>query len=130
MAQDTLSFPSPIRADRVPRMRGVQVLAIAALLAGGGTALAAEPPSLHGKPFVLSNETQAQKPNVAVDDAGTGHFAWDVDRPYPESDPVVYCRVPRGATACQVTTRIPLPLEAFGEPQVLTPGGGQVIVLT
>lgn len=107
----------------------VQALILAALFAPGTAALAADPPSLNGKPFVLSDEAGAQRPNVAVDDNGTGHFAWDVDRPYPETDPLVYCRVPRGATACQATQRFTLPLEAFGNPVVLTPAPGQVILL-
>ncbi|MCW2990908.1 MAG: hypothetical protein JWM73_1502, partial [Solirubrobacterales bacterium] len=98
-------------------------------LVGAAPALAAEPPSLHAKPFLLTADPLAQKPNVAVDDLGAGHFAWDVDAAYPASDPLVYCRVPRGATACQAQQTIALPLEAFGEPQVLTPAPGAVILI-
>src|SRR5690242_3297859 len=78
-------------------------IAVFAALMGPAAALAAEPASLHGKPFVLSTESGAQRPDVAVDDNGTGHFAWDVDLPYPSGDALVYCRVPRGATACAKT---------------------------
>src|SRR4051812_48825050 len=117
---------------RVGFMRGTaRMLATILVLACAGIATAAEPPSLGGKPFVLSTEPGAQRPNVAVDDMGTGHFAWDVDAPYPATDPLVYCRVPRGATTCQATQRFPLApgLEAFGNPVVLTPAPGQVILL-
>jgi hypothetical protein len=106
------------------------LVALACALALPATALAAEPAQLPVKPFTLSADPHAKKPNVAVDEAGTGHFLWDVDVPYPASDPSVYCRVPRGASACQKTLVFNLPLESFGEPQVLTPGGGQVILLT
>lgn len=111
-------------------MRGILAGIVVALLLGvAAQAQAAEPPSLGAKPFQLTAEEGARKPNVAVDDMGTGHFAWNVDRPYPESDPAQYCRVPRGATACQSPQTFNLPLEAFGEPQVLTPAPGLVILV-
>lgn len=112
-------------------MRGIVAGAAAAVaLCAGGPAGAAEPAMLGtGKPFVLTAEAGAKRPNVAVDSQGTGHFAWDVSRPYPQDDDAQYCRVPRGATACQGTTTFDLPLEAFGEPQVLIPDTGEVIVL-
>src|SRR4051794_19869495 len=107
-------------------------IAVMTALIGPAAASAAEPASLNGKPFVLSGEPRAKFPNVAVDDLGTGHFVWDVDAPYPATDSTVYCRVPRGATACQATQRFAVAsgLEAFGKPQVLTPAPGLVILLT
>src|SRR3954452_13644279 len=113
-------------------MRGTaRMLASILVLSGAAVARAAEPPSLGGKAFVLTAEPGAQRPNVAVDDLGTGHFAWDVDQPYPKTDTTVYCRVPRGATACQATQRFDIApwLEAFGNPVVLTPAPGLVILL-
>jgi len=104
--------------------------ALACAIALPATALGAEPAQLPVKPFALTAEPHAKKPNVGVDENGTGHFIWDVDLPYPQTDPAVYCRVPRGASACQRSQQFDLPLEAFGEPQVLTPGGGTVILLT
>jgi hypothetical protein len=104
------------------------VLILLALL-GAAPAVAAEPPSLPAKPFLLTDDPRAEKPSVAVDDMGVGHFAWNVGAPYPEDDPVAYCRVPRGATACQAPQTFALPLEAFGEVQVLTPALGEVIIL-
>jgi hypothetical protein len=87
---------------------------------------AAQPRWLGGKPFKLTADHNAKKPNVAVDAAGTGHFAWDVNQ--SGDDPLVYCRVPRGARACQHQTTIPLPLESFGEPQVLMVGSAVVLI--
>src|SRR3954454_2732166 len=106
------------------------MLAIATVLAAAETATAAEPPALGGKTFLLTTEHGAQHPDVAVDDTGTGHFAWNVDAPYPQTDPLVYCQVPRGATACQHTQRFTLPLETFGNAKVLIPSPGTVILLT
>jgi hypothetical protein len=116
----------------VPGARGgiAWLVALAWAIALPATALAAEPAQLAVKPFTLTAEQHAKKPNVGVDENETGHFVWDVDLPYPQGDPAIYCRVPRGASACQTTQQFNLPLEAFGEPQVLTPGGGTVILLT
>src|SRR3954453_7052755 len=96
----------------------VRTLTIATVLAGAVPAVAAEPPSLAAKACVLTAEPGAQRPNVAVDDMATGHFAWEADQPYPKTDTTVYCRVPRGATACQATQRFDIApgLEAFGNP--------------
>src|SRR3954447_21282936 len=109
----------------------VRTLTVATVLAGAVPAGAAEPPPPRGTALVLTPGPGPQRPNVAVDDLGTGHFAWDVDQPYPKTDTTVYCRVPRGASACQATQRFDIApgLEAFGNPVVLTPGPGQVILL-
>ena len=40
----------------------------------------------------------ARDPGVAVDEDGTAHIAWWEDR--DEGAVTVYCRLPRGATAC------------------------------
>src|SRR5919107_4932580 len=104
-------------------------IALAVLVAGVPAARAAEPAGLGVKPFQLTAEPRAKKPNVAVDENGVGHFVGDIDRPYPQVDETQYCRVPRGAAGCQGIQTFPLPLEAFGEPQVLTPAAGEVIVI-
>lgn len=104
-------------------------LAMVLLLVAATAAPAAEPAPLPVKPFTLSGDINAKHPNVGVDDAGTGHFIWDVNVS-GGADSSVYCRVPRGASACQRTQSFDLPQEAFGEPQVIAPGGGQVILLT
>src|SRR3954452_21850768 len=79
-----------------------------------------QPASLHTKPFTLTTDATARKVNVGVTPDGTGHFAWDVSS--TADDPLVYCRVPRGQRKSQVTQTTPLPLAAFGEPQVLVSG--------
>lgn len=102
--------------------------AFALVLVLSAPATAAEPASLGVAPFTLSADAAAKKVNVAVDAQGAGHFAWDVQAAGGIGpDPLAYCRVPRGATACQIQHSFPLPLSAFGEPQVLAASG--VVVL-
>ena len=93
------------------------------------TAAAREPKWLGTRPFTLTSDTAARKVNVGVDAAGAGHFAWDVSV-NPGDDPLHYCRVPRGARACQAQQQFALPLEAFGEPQVVIPAPGQVVLIS
>ncbi|MCW2967540.1 MAG: exo-alpha-sialidase, partial [Solirubrobacteraceae bacterium] len=110
-------------------MRGIIggiVLALA--VSGPAEGAVKQPPGLGVKAFTLTADPNARKPNVAVDDMGVGHFLWDVNNNGGD-DPAVYCRVPRGATACASTQTFNLPLEAFGEPQVLTPAPGEVILV-
>jgi hypothetical protein len=101
-------------------------LATAAAPAG---AQVTPPPGLGVEPFVLSPSAAAVKPNVAVDDLGTGHFVWE-ENVNGGDDVLHYCRIPRGATACQAAQQFALPKEAFDRPAVFTPGPGQVILLT
>jgi len=114
------------------RMLGGMALALA--LVAPAQATVTQPPSLGVKAFTLTADPNAHKPNVAVDDMGVGHFFWDVNNNDVNNnggdDPAVYCRVPRGATACATTQTFNLPLEAFGEPQVLAPAPGEVILIT
>ena len=99
-------------------------------LAFSATAQAAEPPNLGVTPFTLSADQGARHVNVAVDDAGTGHFAWDFHASGTSGpDPLIYCRVPRGAAACQGQQTLTMPLQAFDNPQVLAPFPGTVILL-
>ncbi|MFL5844415.1 MAG: hypothetical protein ACJ762_06950 [Solirubrobacteraceae bacterium] len=44
-------------------------------------------------------------PDVLVDEAGTAHIVWDEDRG-DLTDVVVYCRLPRGASACETRTEL------------------------
>lgn len=109
-------------------MSRLLLAACALALAAAPAAGAAEPPSLGTTPFTLAASKQAKKVNVAVDAAGTGHFAWDVTAT-PAPDPLVYCRVPRGARACAAKQTFALPLESFGEPQVLTAAPNVVVLI-
>ena len=58
--------------------------------------------SAHAAPFTLSMADEGEKPGVAVSADGTGHFAWS-KRVFGGADQIVYCQVPRGATACAKT---------------------------
>jgi hypothetical protein len=108
-------------------MRRIALLLVVFCLPAAASAAAAQPRWLGGKPFRLTADRNAKKPNVAVDPAGTGHFAWDVANP-SGADPLWYCRVPRGVRGCQVLIEFALPLESFGEPQVLIVGHGVVVI--
>ncbi|MFL5845727.1 MAG: hypothetical protein ACJ762_13655 [Solirubrobacteraceae bacterium] len=113
-------------------MRGLWMAwVLAAAFMGVAESHAAEPPGLGQTPFLLTSDPDARLPDVAVDDMGTGHFAWTVNKSYPQTDQTVYCRVPRGATACAVTQTFDIApgLEAFTTPKVLTPGPGQVVII-
>ena len=100
---------------------------IAVLLAFAAPAAAVQQPvGLGVKPFTLTSDPNAKKVNVGVTADGTGVFAWDVTA--PGDDPLVVCRVPRGQRACASPQTIPLPLESFGEPQVLVAGATVVLV--
>src|SRR3954447_9980706 len=113
--------------SRLGPMRPIRV-AVAILFVGAAPAAAVQQPvSLHTKPFVLSADTTAKKVNVGVSADGTGHFAWDVNNTAGD-DPFVYCRVPRGQRKCASTQPFPLPLESFGEPQVLVAASYVVLV--
>jgi hypothetical protein len=39
-------------------------------------------------------------PDVWVDEAGTSHVVWNEEGPADGSDVLHYCRIPRGASAC------------------------------
>jgi hypothetical protein len=50
----------------------------------------------------------AEKPDVYVDEAGTAHIVWNEGRG-SAADVAVYCRLPRGATACDVRRELTWP---------------------
>lgn len=86
---------------------------------GGPTASAQLAAAAPATPILLSAENNASKPGVAVASDGTSHIAWaeeddEVDRA------IVYCRLPRGATACDVKLEFtPTDLFGFGPIDVL-----------
>jgi hypothetical protein len=90
------------------------LLPLAALLACATGAQA-------GIPFTVG---AGLNPDVAVDTAGTAHVVWHRD------DAVMYCKVPRGATACASTpARIAAPLSAVeGSAHVFLAGGSNLLV--
>ncbi len=77
------------------------------------------------------------KPDVHVDAAGTAHIVWvdDVDAAGQglANDLLHYCRLPRGATACNNPTQTPFdpaqtPSEDFAGPRILQIGDGLVVL--
>lgn len=64
---------------------------------------AAAPAPQAPPPFVLSGA--GSFPDMLVDEAGTGHVVWNEDRG-DGADVVVYCRIPRGASACNARTEL------------------------
>lgn len=89
--------------------------------------------SASASPFVLSQH--GQKPDVAVDAHGEGHFVWT--QPASDlsgNDVTEYCRVPRGGGACEVLKELPLPATAYNyehaTPRVLVSGDTVVVLST
>jgi hypothetical protein len=82
----------------------------AALLAPAAAAHAAAPVTV-GSGF---------KPGVAVDAAGTAYVAWY--GPEPLTTSLRFCRLPRGAGACAVTTTIAAPGTSLSRPFVTVQG--------
>jgi hypothetical protein len=64
-------------------------------------------------------------PDVAVDAAGTAHIVFQAGDQGPL--PVDYCRLPPGATTCEVRARLPL-APTQGRPRIVVRADGLVIV--
>jgi hypothetical protein len=78
-------------------------------------------------PITLTSDSNAHKASIAVDTDGTAHVAWSVTQ--GGGDQLVYCRVPRGASACEKTeTFTNDSLSNFGT-DVLVPDPQHVILL-
>jgi hypothetical protein len=93
------------------------VLAVSLYLAMAAQAAAAS--------FVVGT---GSSPNVAVDPAGTAYIAW---ASATAPNPAQYCRLPRGAAACDVTLTLPSPPGASGSGSrpVVQVSGSRVSVL-
>jgi hypothetical protein len=97
------------------------------LLGATAATLALAAPAPAASPFVIGS---GNKPNVAVDASGTAHIVWDENAPFPATDPLHYCRIPRGQQACAGGVRtFTIVDEAFSPAQVLIPGPNQVQLL-
>ncbi|MFQ5426182.1 MAG: hypothetical protein ACE5EV_03775, partial [Gaiellales bacterium] len=109
-------------------MRVVLLVAAAScaclLLAGG---------ALAARPFKLAGS--GERPNVAVDAAGVGHFVWEAADAAGDLQ-THYCRVARRARRCTGKQVLPIPRQAGRTFSSLTgafvfaPGGGRVVVAT
>lgn len=93
-------------------------------------AIATEPPTAP-PPVVLS--TSGVRPDVLVDEAGTAHIVWN-EPGGGGPDVTVYCRVPRTATACDITQRLIPPgadsLSADAEGPQVAAVNDQIVVLS
>ncbi|MDX8150653.1 sialidase family protein [Patulibacter brassicae] len=81
--------------------------------------------------------TNGWKPDVLVDAAGTSHVVWvekvDAQGAAVADDIVHYCRLPRGAKACDNPNQTPLPpaatpSEDYAGPRILQIGDGLVLL--
>lgn len=89
-------------------------------------ALAALAPAAHAASVQLGF---GQDPNVAVDENGDAHVAWN--EPKDGTDVLHYCRIPHGTTACASELQFsPSPDDEHGGPRVFTREPGEVFLLT
>ena len=115
-------------------MRGVRWVgtALACLLlvaCGAASAGAASLQKVPAKPITLSTAQYDTEPDVAVDAGGVGHIAWTDGVP-GQPNVLKYCRLPRGATACQRTESWTIPASQFSRVRVLLGRtAGQVVIL-
>ncbi len=93
-------------------MRTLFLAAIALLIA---------PAAAHAVPI-----GQGSKPSVAVDANGTAYIAWY--GPEPTTSSLQFCRLPRGATACDVQQAIPAQGTSLSRPFVIVSGSTVRIV--
>lgn len=71
-----------------------------------------------------------QHPDVAVDSAGTAHVVWNSPSGSADvPDPLHYCQIPRGQTACTGARTLAAPRSAIGRTSyVFVPSAGRVLV--
>ena len=69
------------------------------------------------------------QPHVAVDAAGTAHIVWDENAPFPATDPLHYCQIPRGQQSWQAVRTFTLANTAIAPAQVLIPGPNRAQLL-
>lgn len=101
-------------------MRIILGLSVAAAL----VAVPSVPAQSGFAPITLS--TNGERPSIAVDEEGTAHVAWN-ERVTDGADVLHYCRVPRGATACEGEQRLVPP---DGEARFNTDTAGPRVLLT
>jgi hypothetical protein len=75
-----------------------------------------------------------KQPDVLVDAAGTSHIVWNEEAPAGGSDITHYCRIPRGAKACDNPSGTPFPpitapySADFDGPKIAQLGDGLVVL--
>ena len=66
-------------------------------------------------------------PDVAVDAAGAAHIVYESQN----ATKLTYCKLPRGATACSISSTLSPPGEGIGRSSyVFVPSGGRVVIAT
>ncbi len=80
--------------------------------------------------FKLTTNPAARLPDIAVDDSGTSHIAWNLSAGGAGNDQLVYCRVPRGAHTCDVVRVIQLPGTDFDGPRVVLARSGAIMLVS
>jgi hypothetical protein len=96
-------------------MRPVRSTALAIVSVVAGLVLVA--PAGAATPLTIGT---GHKPGVAVDAAGTAYIAWF--GPESTTTSLNFCRLPRGASACDVTTTIAAPGTTLSRPFVTVDG--------
>lgn len=86
-------------------------------------------PSAAGAVFTLSDENRVRDPAIAVDEQGTSHIVWNVSIIGADDD-LVYCRIPRGATGCDLVHRFNLPKDDFSGPKIVIASSGDIVLVT
>src|SRR5947209_18109014 len=86
-------------------MAAAAVSAVAAWVCPAAAAGATLPPPASGEPapFAITSSANVHHPSIAVEGNGTAHIAWTAYHAAGGADQLMYCRLPRGATACDVT---------------------------
>jgi hypothetical protein len=88
--------------------------------------LALAPSAYAAKAFTIGTGTA---PDVAVESSGTAHVAF-VEASPEGSRAIHYCKVPRNATACSISTSLAAPMDTIGQNSVhvFTPSAGRVLI--
>src|SRR4051812_24892260 len=85
-------------------------------------------PAAASPSFRLDSRAGGRDPDLSVDDVGTARVAWRDTQPFPSTDAVRYCVVPRGSTTCSggiktiPTTGLPASTTFFDLAVKKTPG--------
>ena len=121
-----LQEPGRFGAQRC-RSSVVQRLALAVSASIMIALLMAPAPGHAATPFNVGTGTT---PQVAVGPDGVGHVVWQID---DTGDRIGYCRVPKNASACDVTLELSYPnggsATGRGYPQVFAPAAGRIAIV-
>ena len=122
-----LSAPVALQRGRPPAA-AISTFALVVAVAAVLSMLVAVPAGA-ATPF---NAGTGREPQVAVDPSGVGHVVWQIE---DGDDRIGYCRVPRNATACDLTRELFFPHEGGdspvgqGSPQVFAPSASKVVIV-